>query len=213
MNKKDIGLLLPALTMVVVLAGYLLSANMLLQPVFENQAKLKAIDADISAAQTKLDSISVADKTMLQFSDTVNSLLLAVPDSVDAPNLITEVESIAKKSAVDLASIAPPAEIASGAVSQSAGYSSSVAISGSFKGIYQFISSLETSIRYCKIKSITISAGEGGLTASIAFDVYRRPAVSIPATETTSSTQNTESGTQNTDQAPVEPEIGQTENF
>ena len=107
-------------------------------------------------------------------SDTVNNLLIAIPDSVDAPNVIAEVETVANKNQVALSSMTPPA-VSAGNASNS-GMAVNVSVSGTYTNVKSFINSLETSIRFSKISNISISSSDEGISAAINFNVYSRPA-------------------------------------
>jgi len=186
-NKKDLNLLLPAATLIVAIAGFLISYKLLMPAIADNSAKISAYESDIGRAEEKLNSISTTEKSIAKISDLVNNLLIAVPDSVDSPDLITEIETIAVQNQVVLPSITPPEEIDSGsntsaggvtgeASNGSSGLAVNISVSGPFQNIYNFISALETSIRFSKITTLTItSSEEGTLGASITFEVYKRP--------------------------------------
>lgn len=181
MNKKDMNLLLPAITMILAIAGYFVSSNLLIPPIKENSAKVQAFDSDIAKANEKLDSISAADKSMSDLSDLVNNLLIAVPDSINSPDLITEIETIASQNQVQLPSLSPPVSLGSTTSDVGVGsdYITSLSIVGSFQNVNNFINSLETSIRYSKINNLTLASTEDGLTASISFSVYSRPSSAV----------------------------------
>ena len=178
MSKKDRNFLLPAIVVILAIIIFIVGYQVLMPSIVENSAKVIAYNSDIQLAQEKIDSISVAKSTMSKFSDVVNNLLIAVPDSVDAPDLITEIEVIAGQNQVALPSISPPTDINSSKSSGTSGLTVNIAIAGGFQNISNFVNSLETSIRFSKISSLTISTSqEGALAATISFDVYKRPAV------------------------------------
>ncbi|MCX6810198.1 MAG: type 4a pilus biogenesis protein PilO [Candidatus Berkelbacteria bacterium] len=177
MNKKDLNLLLPLLSIILAVASYFVCSNLLISPILENRAKIEALNQDIAGANQKLDSISAADKSITELSDTVNSLLIAVPSDVDSPDLITEIEAIANQNQVALPTMSPPTKIQSG--SSDSGLTTNLTISGSFQNISGFINSLETSIRFSKVNSLTITQGDAGLSVAINFNVYYRPTTSI----------------------------------
>jgi len=196
MNKKDSTLLLPVVTIIIIIAGFLISLNILMPKVAEDQAKVQAADSDIERAQAKLDSINSAQSVMAKLPDIVNNLLIAVPDTIDTPDLITEVAAIAGANQVAIGTLSPPTnqssqtgsaatasgEVTSGSTTNSSAVS--VSVQGSFSNINNFISGIETSIRFSKITSLTITGSqEGNLTASISFDVYKRPAITSSAGE------------------------------
>lgn len=178
MSKKDRNYLLPAITVILAVIVFIVAYQLLMPSIVENSAKISARNNDIQLAQEKIDSISTAKNTMSKFSDVVNNLLIAVPDSVDAPDLITEIEAIAGQNQVALPSMSPPADINSAKNSGAAGLTVNIAIAGGFQNINNFINALETSIRFSKITSLTISTSqEGALAATISFDVYDRPVI------------------------------------
>ena len=180
MTKNDRNLVLPILTLVFAFVGFLIVYKFLMPGISENRAKSAAFDADITLAQVKIDSISVANKKIGNLSDLVSSLLIAVPDTIDSPNLIAEVETIASQNQVGLSSVSPPTETISGSQSVKTGgqknLSVTVAVSGSFANLENFISGIESSIRFSRITGITMtSASNGQIAASISFQVYKRP--------------------------------------
>lgn len=190
MNKKDVNLLFPAVVVVVVIVGFIVGLKVLMPKVAEDQAKVSAAESDVNMAQAKLDSINGAEVSMTKLSDIVNNLLIAVPDSVDTPDLITEVAAIASANQVTINTLSPPSgksnqsgSAASGAnvkaaVDSSVSSEVSVSVQGPFPNINNFISGIESSIRFSKITNLTISSSQQGIvTASISFDVYKRPAV------------------------------------
>jgi Tfp pilus assembly protein PilO len=168
--------MLPALAIILSIGAYIISVNLLLPDIFQNSAKIEAYDEDIKAAQTKLSSISESENAINKLSTTVNALLLAVPDSVDSPNLITEIETIAAANGVALPNISPP--ISAEATDASNGLSTNITVVGSYLGITNFINALETNIRFSKLQSLAISNSENTLTATIAFEVFKRQKVS-----------------------------------
>lgn len=184
MNDENKNLLLPAVVIILAVASYIVCSNLLFPSIFENTSRIKALDTDISNANQKLDSLSVADKSMTQLATTVNGLLVAVPDSINSPDLITEIETIANQNQVALPSLTPPTSLSVGGASaptSTGGLSTSLSVTGSYQNINGFINALETSIRFSKINSLTISANDTSLTASINLEVYNRPAAAAIA--------------------------------
>ena len=187
MSEKGPNILLPAIAFIVVICGVLFAwkSGFIMPNIAENQAKIKAFDQDIASAQAKLDSLAGAETTMTKLSDIVNNLLISVPDTVNAPDLITEVAAIASANQVAITSLTPPtvqtnqtgsANIASASTSSLA---VTMSVNGSFSGVNNFISGIESDIRYSRMTSLNMTASqEGVISASLSFDVYKRPAVS-----------------------------------
>ena len=176
MNKNNTNFFLAVLALVIAVAGIIICRQFLIPSISENLAKISAYNYDIAKVEEKLDSISTAEKSMTKLSDLVNNFLIAVPDSVDAPNLITEIETIAAQNQLALPSLAPPSGINATSDISVEGMEVSMSVTGSFQNINNFISSLENSIRFLKISGLTItSSNDGSLSASITCEVYKRP--------------------------------------
>lgn len=176
MNKNDRALLMPVIALVVAIFSIILSYQFFLPVIAENQSKIEALESDISSSEAKLASLASANSEISKLSEIVNNLLIAVPADVDSPNLITEIETIAKQKQLALPSISPPATV-SGADNSDAGLSVSIALSGEYQNTIDFINSLETSIRFSKIVGLSMSSTDSGkINTSIIFDVYKRSA-------------------------------------
>jgi hypothetical protein len=173
MNKKESNLLLPLVIIILSITSFLISNYILMPNINKNLAKISAYNKDIDAANAKLDSISVAEKSITQLSSMVNDLLIAVPVGVNSPDLITEIEIIANQSAVALPNLSPPESInLDTASSLSPGLVTNLTAVGSFQNVNNFINSLEKSIRFSRINNLTMSANDSSVTATISFDVF-----------------------------------------
>lgn len=175
MNKEEKNLFLPLIALLITATVFFLSWKILIPSIVDNQAKIKAHNVDIGLAETKIQSLTDANKKIGSISGLVNQLLVAIPEGVDTPDLIAEIETIAALNQVILPSISPPSTD-SQSNDSSDGLSATISISGGFTNIYNFISSLENSIRFLKITSLSISSSDTSLlNATITFDVYKRP--------------------------------------
>jgi len=176
MNKEDRSLFLPVLAFLIAIIAFFVSWKILMPQIADNQAKIKAYDADIELAELKTASLSDANKKIASMSGLVNQLLVAIPEGVNSPDLIAEIETIAAVNQVLLSSISPPGAGEQTSDSSPDSSSTTISLSGGFTSIYNFISSLENSIRFLKITSLSISSTEvDSLSATITFDVFRRP--------------------------------------
>jgi len=176
MNKEDKNLFLPIVALLIAVTAFFVSWKMLMPKIAENQAKIKAYDADIELAELKTQSLSDANKKIASISGLINQLLIAIPEDINSPDLITEIETIAATNQVLLPSISPPGSGEQSSESSIDGSSTTISISGGFTNIYNFVSSLENSIRFLKITSLSISSTEvDNLSATITFDVFKRP--------------------------------------
>lgn len=175
MDKKENSLFLPLIAFLISVTVFFLSWKILIPSIVDNQAKIKAHNIDIGMAETKIQSLTDAQKKIASISGLVNQLLVAIPEDVDTPDLIAEIETIAALNQVILPSISPPGEDNQSGDSAN-GLSATISVSGGFTNIYNFISSLENSIRFLKITSLSISSSDTSLlNATITFDVYKRP--------------------------------------
>lgn len=176
MNKEDRSLFLPVLALLIAIIAFFVSWKMLMPQIADNQAKIKAYDADIELAELKTASLSDANKKIASMSGLVNQLLVAIPEGVNSPDLIAEIETIAAVNQVLLPSISPPGADEQSSEGSPDSSSTTISVSGGFTNIYNFISSLENSIRFLKITSLSISSTEvDNLSATITFDVFKRP--------------------------------------
>lgn len=176
MNKEDRSLFLPVLALLIAIIAFFVSWKMLMPQIADNQAKIKAYDADIELAELKTASLSDANKKIASMSGLINQLLVAIPEGVNSPDLIAEIETIAAVNQVLLPSISPPGADEQSSEGSPDSSSTTISVSGGFTNIYNFISSLENSIRFLKITSLSISSTEvDNLSATITFDVFKRP--------------------------------------
>lgn len=175
MNKEDRSLFLPLIALLIAGVVFFVSWRLLMPTITDNQAKIKAYNADIALAEAKTQSINDSNKKLASISSLINQLLVAIPGDVDTPDLVAEIEAIAAVNQVDLPSISPPSISEQSASSTSGGLATTITVSGGFVNIYNFINSLENSIRFAKITSLSISSGESGLSGTITFDVFARP--------------------------------------
>jgi Tfp pilus assembly protein PilO len=176
MNKEDRSLFLPVLALLIAIIAFFVSWKMLMPQIADNQAKIKAYDADIELAELKTASLSDANKKIASMSGLVNQLLVAIPEGVNSPDLIAEIETVAAVNQVLLPSISPPGADEQSSEGSPDSSSTTISVSGGFTNIYNFISSLENSIRFLKITSLSISSTEvDNLSATITFDVFKRP--------------------------------------
>jgi Tfp pilus assembly protein PilO len=174
-NKEDRSLFLPLAALLIAVIAFFVSWKLLMPSITDNQAKIAAYNADIALAEAKSQSINDANKRLAAISGLVNQLLIAIPEDVNAPDLIAEIEATAAVNQVDLSSISPPGSSGQGIDNTSSGLSTTITVSGGFANLYNFINSLENSIRFAKITGLSISSGESGLGATITFDVFARP--------------------------------------
>lgn len=160
---------------------FLVSWKMILPSYADNKSKANVLKSEVDEAQNKIASIESAKVDLSGITDTINQLLVAIPEDKDEPNLISELEAIGTKNSIGIPSI----EISSGAsasatdtsTSLSAGTPVTVSFSviGSADKISALTESLEKSIKFMNIKTITMTSQEGGdISASYSIETYVR---------------------------------------
>lgn len=181
MRKSNNKLLSNAMAVILTAVIFLVSWKMILPSYADNKSKANVLKSEVDEAQNKIASIESAKVDLSGITDTINQLLVAIPEDKDEPNLISELEAIGTKNSIGIPSI----EISSGAsasatdtsTSLSAGTPVTVSFSviGSADKISALTESLEKSIKFMNIKTITMTSQEGGdISASYSIETYVR---------------------------------------
>lgn len=149
----------------------------------ENRAKSRTLSAEINSAESKINSIESARSQLSGIADTINQLLVSIPADKDEPNLISELEVIGAKHGMAIPAInisgTASDETASNQVLSSIAAGTPVSVSfsvaGSFENISAFTESLEKSIKFMHINSVTMTVqADGNISASYSVDAYTR---------------------------------------
>ena len=193
MKKKTNSALFAAITVIIVGASFFYTWKMIIPKYSEDRAKSASLDASIADANKKLDSLKKAQTTLTQLGDIPTQLSVAVPESKDMPNLITELEAIATKNGMifptiavadNSAATATPASGTTPVAATSTGNSITISIAapGSFDKITSLISDLEKDIRFMNIKNVSISSstddkGVNTMNVSLQIEAYKRTSV------------------------------------
>ncbi len=185
-NAAATNLIAVIFTIIIVLVAW----KLIIPSYVSNSAKLKSLDSEISAAQTKLDSLDTARSDMSSLQKAYDSISVAVPNNNDEPNLITELEAIALSNGIVLPTISISASDAagSGATADSAvvdtvsgtttavSISISISVNGTYDQLTAFIAALEKSVKFMNIKSMNFADDpDNGLSLSLQLESYSVP--------------------------------------
>ena len=135
----------------------------------KNIADRDQYQADATAAQAKLTSVNT-NATKLSASgadEIINQLKIAIPEDKDLPNLITELEAIAKNEGMFI----PAPSITDGADNTVA---ISFGISGTLQEIESFMATIQSDLRFFNIKSISMSTSKDVINMSLTIEAYKR---------------------------------------
>jgi len=130
--------------------------------------------ADFEAAKLKLTSVSTnANKLSASgASEVVDQLKIAIPTDKDLPNLITELEAIAKNEGMFI----PAPSIADGADNT---VTISFGISGTLEEIESFMTTIQKDLRFFNIKTINMSVAKDIINMSLSIEAYKRTSTAV----------------------------------
>jgi len=202
MKKNNNGAYV-ALSLLVVALCFFYSWRVILPEYKTNKESLNQLEKEIASARDKLDSLKTTQSSLNSLGDIVDKLLVSMPSSSDAPNLVTEIEAIATKHQTFIANIQvgddQPGSTAVAASGKDANtVPVSFSVSGSFEMISQFISSIESDVRFMNIQTLSLGSGSdksGVMSLSISINAYKRPQTSL-STNVRSSSSSAATGSQ-----------------
>lgn len=174
------GVLLPVLLTV---ACFVLAWYVVLPNYYEERSKLSTLEEEVLAARAKYNSLEQTKTDLSGVSDILDIIYVAVSPDTDEPNLITELEAIAIKHELTLPSISISDPTAGGAEEYYSDYEAntvgaiqvSFSVAGEFDKLNAFIDSLEKSIKFMNVKSLSYQSSEaGGLVyLSVQLEAYK----------------------------------------
>ncbi len=167
-------------------ACFLLSWYMVLPDYYEARSELDVLEDEVLAARAKYSSLETTKTDLASMADVMDLIYVSVSKNTDEPNLITELEAISLKHELVIPSISI-SDPSAGAEESGTYYSSdgtdegygavqvSFSVAGDFAKLNEFISSLEKSLKFMNIKSLSYSAGEGDdlIYLSIQLETYK----------------------------------------
>lgn len=179
-----------SIAVILTIIVFLISWKIILPSYSNNKAEAEKLSAEVSDAKNEIASIEEAKSSLSSISDTINELLIAVPSDNDEPNLISEIEAMATKNSLAVPSIDIAPAISTtegeGAETVTAGnlLNVSFSVSGSFENISAFTDTIEKSIKFMRIKALSMTSPEENIiSASYTLEVYTRGSVSAGETQ------------------------------
>ncbi len=185
MNKVNISnsAILPVF---LTIACFLLSWYLVLPNYYKAKGELDILEQEILAARAKYNSLETTKEDLASMADVMEIIYVSVSKGADEPNLITELEAISLKHELIIPSIGISDRMAEtgedgynyneGEVAQSPGaVQVSFSVVGDFSKLNEFISSLESSIKFMNIKSLSYSTSDadGLIYLSIQLETYK----------------------------------------
>lgn len=184
--KKSNSSLSGILALIIIIGAFYYSWKYTIPAYQKSQNDIVETQKEIDAGKSKLASLKTVQNDLDQLGTVTDKLFIAIPGDKDTPNLITELEATAAKYSIVLPSIQISDSIsASGAqTTATAGNAVSVsfAVTGSFEDLNKFLTSLENSIRYSNVKTITFASADKEMSMAIQLEVYKRIDISASAT-------------------------------
>jgi len=184
---KNNTMLSNGIAFVIVAIAFVVSWKMIIPNYQSNQKQNAQLDLDIQNAKAKLSSLSTTKASLASLGDTFNKMLVAVPADKGVPNLISELEAIAKSNSLSIPSIqiGDSNTAAASTTDGSATVSNnkvnvSFAVEGSYDNLSKMITALESDIRFMNIDSIAFSkvqtesgSSSDKMTLSVQLKAYK----------------------------------------
>jgi Tfp pilus assembly protein PilO len=171
-NSSMLGYLIP----IVIVIGCFWYASKTIVPAYtENASAISTIEAANKANQAKLTAYKSAKTSLDSAKSTIEDINVAIPEDKDVPNLISELEQMAKRYGTNLPSIQ---------MSDAGGSTVNIsfAISGSIDGMQGFVKDVEADLKYFNIKSLTASSSPDGMSMSLQVETYKRQTTPVKGT-------------------------------
>jgi Tfp pilus assembly protein PilO len=185
-NKSKSGIYIPI--MVAILA-FIFCWQYLVPRLKANKSSLGQVEAETSSLQARLESLKTAQSQLNALGDLVDQTLISVPEGVDMPNLLTELEAISVKHGTFL----PSVQINDSKDDTSwSNVPISFGISSDYSSLIDFMKSIETSIRYMNIQSITLSGSDDKMSLGLQVEAFQRTQSVSGNNGTTDSVSNSE---------------------
>jgi Tfp pilus assembly protein PilO len=169
MNKKGNESFQALCAIIIAIAAIIVAWQVALPAYSKNLTDQKKYSADLTASAKKLTSVST-NATKLSTPEAqslINQLNIAIPEDKDMPNLITEIEAIAKSQGMFI----PSPSITDGADDT---VSISFGISGSLDELQKFMETIQGDLRFFNIKSISMSSSADVINMSMSIEAYKR---------------------------------------
>jgi len=169
------------------IACFLLAWYIVLPNYYKAKGELDVLEEEVLAARAKYSSLETTKKDLASMTDVMDLIYVSVSEGTDEPNLITELEAISIKHELTIPSISISDPTAGGeedeyyfSDSDDTGtvYGAvqvSFSVAGEFAKLNEFIASLEKSVKFMNIKSLSYSSSEGDnlIYLSIQLETYK----------------------------------------
>jgi Tfp pilus assembly protein PilO len=173
----------------VLTAVVLITAWKVVAPSYSSEKSRKIeLENEVALARQRLEWLDSSKAELAANKELLNQLFVAVPEDSDAPNLISELEAIAIKNSLVIPSIGiqdNSQESLETGLSISNTVTISLSVTGNFENINAFINSLEKSVKFMNIQSLTYSnSEESGTSISLEVEAYKQIGQSTDLIET-----------------------------
>lgn len=158
MNKSNIITIICLVGIIVIgFWGTYPMINQLKNVNLQNSAK----QSEIKLAEAKINNLNTLKGEFSKFQNQVKLLSVAAPTEDQMPEILVQVESLAKKSGLEVSSIQPSKTVGA----EEAGISLST--KGSFSATLNFLQNLENNARPVQVKSINVASAKTGEVVSL----------------------------------------------
>ncbi|OGD63150.1 hypothetical protein A2215_01670 [Candidatus Berkelbacteria bacterium RIFOXYA2_FULL_43_10] len=169
-----LNILIAVLTAVVLITTWKVVA-----PSYSSEKSRKIeLENEVALAKQRLLWLDTSKAELVKNKELVDQLFVAVPKDIDAPNSISELEAIAVKNSLAIPSIGIQDNSGSDTetgLTLSNTVTISLSVTGEFENINSFIASLEKSVKFMNIRSLTYSnSAESGTSISLEIEAYKQ---------------------------------------
>lgn len=158
MNKSNIITIISLIGIVVV--GFWGTYPMITQLKDVNLAN-RAKAQEITLTESKINNLNTLKTDFQRFQTEVSMLSVVAPTTDQLPEILVQIETMAKKSGLEVSSIQPDK------ASSSSQTDVNLSVKGSFAATLSFLQNLEKNIRPAQVKSLTINSGKLGQSTSL----------------------------------------------
>lgn len=192
-----------AIVLMIVAICFVYSWQVLVPRYQANNTELISVNAELSSARQKLTSLQTAQGSLSELGSYTDKVFVSAPGSVDAPNLLSELEAIATKYQTIIPAITI-SDSGSGSTSQGAVVATSstpnavpisFTVDGDFQSLNGFIASLEHDIRFMNIKTLSLTSGKDKMSLAVQLEAYKRSSDSLSLGTASSSISTSDSAT------------------
>lgn len=130
----------------------------LMNQISDLNLKIGAKNEEISQAEKKINDLNTLKTEFSRFQNEVKQLAIAAPSEEQMPEILAQLEALAKKSGLEVNSIQPTTGTASNEVAIN------LSTKGSFTSTLLFLQNLEKNARPIQVRSINLGSAKLGET-------------------------------------------------